>query len=211
VCTTTTTPTNIRLLFFFHWCVYSNLTFVTNMYATARGTSKVISSLIHRTQVLEGKNCCVLGLSHQCSLSKPPVSWSVSSGLLPSSNNSNQNNMGYNTNDKLAFLLDSRYGSTPQGQINRDVDFMLEGMFRHSFPLIRPSVAFPGVMNDSKTNYHWIWNISKEEKEHPLPTCGGIQVMNRNARRPKKANKGARPCSRVSRRKKKEMIGRRKR
>ena len=38
-----------------------------------------------------------------------------------------------------------------------------------------------------------------------------IHAMNRNARRPKKANKGARPCSRASRRRKKEALGRRSR
>ena len=38
-----------------------------------------------------------------------------------------------------------------------------------------------------------------------------IEAMNRNARRPKKANKGARPCSRASRRRKKEKLGKRKR
>jgi hypothetical protein len=34
-----------------------------------------------------------------------------------------------------------------------------------------------------------------------------LQAMNRNARKPKKANKGARPCSRVSRRAKKRAPG----
>ena len=38
-----------------------------------------------------------------------------------------------------------------------------------------------------------------------------IQAMNRNARRPKKANKGSRPCSRAGRRKRKEKIGKRSR
>eukprot|EP00980_Cylindrotheca_fusiformis_P023804 scaffold11032_cov122-Cylindrotheca_fusiformis.AAC.5 len=38
-----------------------------------------------------------------------------------------------------------------------------------------------------------------------------IQAMNRNARRPKKANRGSRPCSRVQRRKRKEAIGKRRR
>ena len=38
-----------------------------------------------------------------------------------------------------------------------------------------------------------------------------ISVMNRNARRPKRANHGARPCSRASRRWKKEKLGRRSR
>lgn len=34
-----------------------------------------------------------------------------------------------------------------------------------------------------------------------------LQAMNRNARKPKRANKGARPCSRVSRRAKKRAYG----
>lgn len=38
-----------------------------------------------------------------------------------------------------------------------------------------------------------------------------IQAMNRNARKPKKANKGSRPCSRAARRRKKEKIGKRSR
>lgn len=38
-----------------------------------------------------------------------------------------------------------------------------------------------------------------------------IQAMNRNARKPKKANKGSRPCSRAGRRRKKEKIGKRSR
>jgi hypothetical protein len=42
-------------------------------------------------------------------------------------------------------------------------------------------------------------------------TTEAIHAMNRNARRPKKANKGARPCSRASRREKKSKIGKRKR
>ena len=39
----------------------------------------------------------------------------------------------------------------------------------------------------------------------------GVLEMGRNTRRPKKANKGARPCSRAGRRKRKEKIGRRSR
>lgn len=49
-----------------------------------------------------------------------------------------------------------------------------------------------------------------------IPTVGnvnipsvpvGYQVMNRNARKPKKANHGARPCSRISRRAKRSKYG----
>lgn len=42
-----------------------------------------------------------------------------------------------------------------------------------------------------------------------ITDCEEISVMNRNARRPKRANHGARPCSRSSRRFKKEKIGKR--
>ena len=38
-----------------------------------------------------------------------------------------------------------------------------------------------------------------------------IQAMSRNSRRPKKANKGSRPCSRAGRRKRKAQIGNRSR
>lgn len=38
-----------------------------------------------------------------------------------------------------------------------------------------------------------------------------IQIMSRNTRRPKKANKGSRPCSRAGRRKRQEKIGNRSR
>lgn len=38
-----------------------------------------------------------------------------------------------------------------------------------------------------------------------------IQATNRNARKPKKANKGSRPCSRAGRRRRKEKIGKRSR
>jgi hypothetical protein len=45
--------------------------------------------------------------------------------------------------------------------------------------------------------------LAEEESE--------VNFMNRNGRAPRKANKGKRPCSRVSRRRKKSQIGRRKR
>mmetsp|Transcript_15826 Transcript_15826/g.36639 ORF Transcript_15826/g.36639 Transcript_15826/m.36639 type:complete len:147 (-) Transcript_15826:325-765(-) len=49
---------------------------------------------------------------------------------------------------------------------------------------------------------------------HQLSKCSSnldtvIQAMNRNARKPKKANKGSRPCSRAGRRKRKEKVGKR--
>ena len=48
-------------------------------------------------------------------------------------------------------------------------------------------------------------------QREPVDIDEVIQAMNRNARRPKKANKGSRPCSRAGRRRKKEKIGKRSR
>ena len=50
----------------------------------------------------------------------------------------------------------------------------------------------------------WILDDPMEDEEE-------MDLMNRNGRSPKKANKGKRPCSRVSRRRKKSQYGRRKR
>jgi hypothetical protein len=48
-------------------------------------------------------------------------------------------------------------------------------------------------------------------RDDPFDFNVGILEMGRNSRRPKKANKGARPCSRAGRRKRKEKLGRRSR
>jgi hypothetical protein len=140
-------------------------------------------------------------------------SWSWQTSGSPSSNSSSNqtNHFGYHPNNPMASLLDSRYWPThtPQSQINRDeIDFLLEGTFQRVLPLLNHSVVLPGGVANSRIIYDGVLN-----NEQSLPTTkgGGIQVMNRNARRPKKANKGARPCSRVSRRQKKEKIGKRKR
>lgn len=50
-----------------------------------------------------------------------------------------------------------------------------------------------------------------EFQEETIDIEDVIQAMNRNARKPKKANKGSRPCSRAGRRRKKEKIGKRSR
>lgn len=50
-----------------------------------------------------------------------------------------------------------------------------------------------------------------DENDYASIVSDGIWNMNRNARKPKKANKGARPCSRAARRAKKAKIGKRKR
>jgi hypothetical protein len=54
-------------------------------------------------------------------------------------------------------------------------------------------VLFPDRMSVS----HSLLDEEEEEEDESAV----IQVMNRNARKPKKANHGARPCSRVGRRK----------
>jgi hypothetical protein len=51
--------------------------------------------------------------------------------------------------------------------------------------------------------------IDYQTPDDSIDLEAAIQAMNRNARRPKKANKGSRPCSRAGRRKRKEKIGKR--
>ena len=53
--------------------------------------------------------------------------------------------------------------------------------------------------------------ICDQFRDHPSNLEMLIQTLNRNARRPKKANKGSRPCSRAGRRRRKEKIGKRNR
>lgn len=77
-------------------------------------------------------------------------------------------------------------------------DVLLDGLFSRQVPLpyIQEQVSLQSVqlnLLDQTTNLE------------------SIQTMNRNARRPNKANRGARPCSRTSRRKKKDAIGKRRR
>lgn len=77
-------------------------------------------------------------------------------------------------------------------------DVLLDGLFSRRVPLpyIQEQVSLQSIqlnLLDQTTNLE------------------SIQTMNRNARRPNKANRGARPCSRTSRRKKKDAIGKRRR
>jgi hypothetical protein len=88
-----------------------------------------------------------------------------------------------------------------------NLDVMLEGIFQRAFPVPHTDTAIlvggrPLVC---------ILNVPPEAVYDPSSSAAeeGVQLMNRNARRPNKANKGARPCSRASRRKKKEKIGKR--
>eukprot|EP00539_Tryblionella_compressa_P012389 CAMPEP_0178816250 /NCGR_PEP_ID=MMETSP0746-20121128/1250_1 /TAXON_ID=913974 /ORGANISM="Nitzschia punctata, Strain CCMP561" /LENGTH=137 /DNA_ID=CAMNT_0020477259 /DNA_START=220 /DNA_END=633 /DNA_ORIENTATION=+ len=94
-----------------------------------------------------------------------------------------------------------------------DVDRALDRIFQRAFPLpcsLLPEGDRTAAKNDS--NHLDLPPPPRFEQEEPFfPVEKDIFVMNRNARRPKKANKGARPCSRVSRRQKKEKIGKRKR
>lgn len=102
-----------------------------------------------------------------------------------------------------------------------EVDGILDGIFCGSIPLPHfrtvtttlPSLSLFEVESLSRVNplgnHQEMNRLSLPTSEHLFNES--IYAMNRNARRPKKANKGARPCSRASRRSKKEKIGKRKR
>jgi hypothetical protein len=91
-----------------------------------------------------------------------------------------------------------------------NIDSSLNRIFQRSIQVPHPTLFSSSTQIDYRNNYNY--NNSRIISD---PTSDSkaedIQVMNRNARRPKKANKGARPCSRASRRSKKEKIGKRKR
>ena len=80
-----------------------------------------------------------------------------------------------------------------------DVDDLMERLFQRAVPVPHGSVH----------RMERVFQRSQVTAFDPLTSNEELQVMNRNARRPRKANKGARPCSRASRRKKKEKIGKR--
>ena len=88
-----------------------------------------------------------------------------------------------------------------------NADILLGGLLSHYLPLPKTVHAPNKTVNLEclrlPTNIGWTdpTNILQEE----------ISVMNRNARRPNRANHGARPCSRSSRRWKKEKVGKRRR
>jgi len=93
------------------------------------------------------------------------------------------------------------------------VDALINGLFHQS--VYHPYVGRTshGVQSFSC----FPTNLDKVQQSIVDPSVFGIVVdeeislMNRNARRPKRANHGARPCSRSSRRFKKEKIGKRSR
>jgi hypothetical protein len=86
-------------------------------------------------------------------------------------------------------------------QINKqNPDEILDGIFSRSLPLSHATInCNPATSNPP---------FGILDPEADIET---IQAMNRNARRPKKANRGARPCSRASRRAKKDAVGKRRR
>ena len=80
----------------------------------------------------------------------------------------------------------------------------------------RSLLEFVSAAQNVKPNGDLQLLASRQVTNHRLlddPSDVNVEIlqMSRNSRRPKKANKGARPCSRVSRRRKKEKIGRRSR
>lgn len=85
-------------------------------------------------------------------------------------------------------------------RLRADVDVALGNLFMGRFPL--PHGYTPSCLH---------LEVPLLQAAASESTTEEIQLLNRNARRPNKANKGARPCSRASRRKKKEQIGKRKR
>jgi hypothetical protein len=101
---------------------------------------------------------------------------------------------------------------------NIDIDTALDRIFQRKIPVLH-TTSLSTRIDDASTEYFSSFPNSIYDKVIFDPrvddSLGGpaaeIQVMNRNARRPKKANKGARPCSHASRRRKKEKIGKRKR
>jgi hypothetical protein len=90
---------------------------------------------------------------------------------------------------------------TPQTGAKVDLEAALGNLFMGHFPL-------PHWTSLSHSDRKGNLDVAVPASES---TTESIQMMNRNARRPNKANHGARPCSRASRRLKKTKIGKRKR
>ena len=86
------------------------------------------------------------------------------------------------------------------------IDIILNGLFRHSVnragPVLRST--YGSSFAPSLLPVQSVFDPSGFDVD-------AFSLMNRNARRPKRANHGARPCSRSSRRFKKEKIGKRRR
>jgi hypothetical protein len=91
-------------------------------------------------------------------------------------------------------------------QASPTADSLLDSLFSRHLPL--PHGNLSQMNSGSDITFKANSNLSILDPEYNLES---IQTMARNSRHPKKANKGARPCSRISRRKKKEAIGKRRR
>ncbi|CAJ1961065.1 unnamed protein product [Cylindrotheca closterium] len=89
-------------------------------------------------------------------------------------------------------------------------DLLLDSIFSRYFPLPHADHSTPMnsemASSSPSTTIHVPLSIFD-----PLEQNEAMHVLNRNARGPKKANKGSRPCSRIARRKKKNAIGKRRR
>jgi hypothetical protein len=113
---------------------------------------------------------------------------------------------------KSADTKRSLDGRVPSNHSPQTTDAMLENLFSRQLPLpdvIRQDVSaknleliFPSQLPLSQED---LWSIVDPDYTQSQP----IHALNRNARKPKKANKGARPCSRVGRRKKRSPGGKR--
>mmetsp|Transcript_8077 Transcript_8077/g.19560 ORF Transcript_8077/g.19560 Transcript_8077/m.19560 type:complete len:155 (-) Transcript_8077:1483-1947(-) len=85
---------------------------------------------------------------------------------------------------------------------------VLDSILSQSYPL--PHAHHMTSMNSDVANLSSSTNMPLSFC-YPVEENEAVQVMNRNARRPKKSNKRSRPCSRIARRKKKDAIGKRRR
>ena len=95
----------------------------------------------------------------------------------------------------------------PKQSAPGDIDTILKGLLHHSVnrPGPEPRSTYGSCMTPSPLlPVHSVFDPSVFHVD-------AFSFMNRNSRRPKRANHGARPCSRSSRRFKKEKIGKRRR
>lgn len=83
-----------------------------------------------------------------------------------------------------------------------ETDALLDGIFARSIPL--PHAISESCNQGNSLDFLATLPIG-------IPPQEEISMMNRNARRPTRSNKGSRPCSRSSRRWKKSQIGKRSR
>ena len=104
-----------------------------------------------------------------------------------------------NTNNVLQQLQQSK----PQATTPVDLNQILQ------VPQLGTTPQFVGFAADTTLN---VANVNNDSTiADNINDDNVLQMMNRNNRKPKRANHGARPCSRWARRMKKNKIGRRKR